>query len=139
MSIPQAAGLSGDSPGWWGHIERGYQPLGRMKGRRLMMHPEPKVLARMSYVVGVTPVQWEARGRGDVAAELHDILADARRHGLTLTAALSGAEGAFLAVIRSSPDLTEAQKAEFARLWHQQGGRQRVAEVARRMLGGLTG
>jgi hypothetical protein len=136
MSIPRAAKITGDDPGNWGHTERGYQPLAG-GGRRVIMHPPAAVLSRMSSVVGVTPEQWESRGREDVAELLRAVLEERRQEGETLSAALADADDAFLAVIRSSPHLSADQKAEFARLWNQQG-REKVAEVAARMLRGLT-
>ena len=46
---------------------------------------------------------------------------------------MADADDAFLRVIRASPDLTDEKKQEYARLWSQ-GGRERVAEIAARML-----
>ena len=133
MSIRKAAALTGDDPGNWGIIERGYQDLGGHRGRRIVMQPPPETLARMSSVVGVTPAQWEARGRGDVAALLGEILEDSRREAEAVTAAMADADDAFLRVIRASPDLTREQVEEYSRLWLQ-GGRKKVAEIAARMM-----
>ena len=133
MSIRKAAALTGDDVGNWGHTERGYQDMGGDKGRRLIMHPPADTLARMSSVVGVTPAEWEARGREDVAAILEGILEDSRREAEAVGAAMADADDAFLRVIRASPDLTDEKKQEYARLWSQ-GGRERVAEIAARML-----
>ena len=133
MSIRKAAALTGDDAGNWGHLERGYQDLGRARGRRVIIHPPPDTLARMSSVVGVTPAQWQARGREDVAALLGEILEDSRREAEAVSAASSAADDAFLRVIRASPDLTSEQRDEYSRLWLQ-GGREKVAEIAARML-----
>jgi hypothetical protein len=134
MSIPAAARLTGDDPGNWGHTERGYQPLARGR-RRVIMHPPAPLLARMSSVTGVTPAQWEDRGRRDVAELLRGILEESRRQALSLSSALTEADDAFLRTVRASADLSEAQKAEFARMWHQ-GGREKVAAVIARLTRG---
>jgi hypothetical protein len=133
MSIRKAAALTGDDPGNWGHTERGYQDLGGDRGRRLIMQAPADLLARMSSVVGVTPAQWEARGRDDVAELLRAILRDSRREAAAVSMASAAADDAFLLVIRASPDLTAEKKQEYARLWTQ-GGREKVAEIAARML-----
>lgn len=133
LSIRRAAAMTGDDAGNWGHIERGYQDLGGRRGRRLIMEPPAPVLARMSSVVGVTPAQWEARGRHKVAVLLREILEDSRREAAAVSEASTAADDAFLRVIRASPDLSEEQKSEYARLWSQ-GGRERVAEIAARMM-----
>ena len=133
LSIRKAAALTGDDAGNWGHIERGYQDLGGDRGRRDVTHPPAPVLARMSSVTGVLPGEWEARGRHDVAALLREILEDVRREAGAVTAAMADADDAFLKVIRASPELSEEQKAQYARLWSQ-GGRAKVAEIAARML-----
>lgn len=133
MSIARAAALTGDDAGNWGHTERGYQDLGGDRGRRLILHPPPDTLARMSSVVGVTPAQWIERGRHDVAALLGEILADSRREAEAVSAASSAADDAFLRVIRASPDLTSEQREEYSRLWLQ-GGREEVARIVARML-----
>lgn len=137
MSIPRAAALTGDAPGNWGCVERGYQDLGGDRGRRTIMHPPAQTLARMSSAVGVTPRQWEDRGRGDVAAILRVIMEDRRRQCDAVSAALADADSAFLRVIRDSPILSAEQKSEYARLWHH-GGREKVAAVAARMLAQLS-
>ena len=133
MSIRKAAALTGDDPGNWGHLERGYQDLGGDRGRRLVTHPPAATLARMSSVVGVLPSEWEARGRADVAVILRAILEDGRREAEAVCTALTDADDAFLRVIGASPDLTREQKDEYSRLWSQ-GGREKVAEIAARML-----
>lgn len=133
LSIRRAAALTRDDPGNWGHVERGYQELGGARGRRDITHPPAAVLARMSSVVGVTPAQWEERGRGDVAELLREILTDAQREVAAVRQATAAADDAFLREIRNTPDLTSEQRAEYARLWSQ-GGREKVAEVAERML-----
>jgi hypothetical protein len=132
MSIAKAAALTGDDAGNWGHTERGYQDLGGDRGRRVIMHPPPDTLARMSSVVGVTPAQWQARGREDVAALLGEILEERRREAEAVSAASSAADDAFLRVIRASPDLTREQVDEYTRMWLQ-GGREEVAKIAARM------
>jgi hypothetical protein len=132
MSIREAARLTGDSEGNWGHCERGYQLMAD-GARRSIAHPPAPTLARMASVVGVTPVQLEEIGRGDAAAILREILEDTRREAGAVTAAMAGADEAFLRVIRSSPDLTAEQKQEYARMWRQ-GARDEVAEIAARML-----
>ena len=131
MSIRRAAALTRDDPGNWGHVERGYQDLGGDRGRRDVTHPPAVTLARMSSVVGITPAEWEARGREDVAVILEGILEDSRREAEAVTAAVADADDAFLRVIRASPDLSEEQKAEYVRLWTQ-GGRERVVATLRR-------
>lgn len=134
MSITRAAKITGDDSGNWGHTERGYQPLAG-GGRRIIMHPPAPILARMSSVVGVTPEQWVARGRDDVAGLLRVILDERHREGAAVSAAIAGADDAFLRVIRAS-GLPREQQDEYTRLWHQ-GGREAVSEIARRMLRGL--
>lgn len=133
MSITQAAKLTGDDGGNWGHIERGYQPLAG-GGRRIIMQPPAATLARMSSVVGVTPQQWKGRGRHDVADLLEAVLDERRREGEAVSAAVAGADDAFLAVLRAS-GLPEELKTEYARMWHQQG-REKVAEIAAKMIRG---
>lgn len=137
MSIPAAAKLTGDDPGNWGHTERGYQVLAG-GGRRVIVHPPAPVLARMSSVVGVTPAQWEERGREDVAGLLRAILEERRREAEAVSAAIAGADDAFLRVIRSASGLTGEQRAEYARMWHQ-GGREKVAAVVARLLRQVSG
>lgn len=136
LSISQAAKLTGDDPGNWGHIERGYQALpgGR---RRIIMNPPAPVLARMSAVVGVTPAQWVKRGRRDVAQRLRVILRDRRREADAVSAALARADDAFVRVIRSRAGLSEDRRVEYVQMWHQ-GGREKVIAVVERILRQLS-
>ena len=138
MSIRKAAALTGDDAGNWGIIERGYQDLGGHRGRRIVMQPPPETLARMSSVVGVTPAQWEARGRHAVASLLREILEDSRREAGAVSAAMAAADEAFMREIRNSPDLPEEQKALYVRLWSA-GSRGKVAEFVAQLARRING
>lgn len=73
MSIRAAAKAAGMSPENWGHVERGYQPVGSGKTPRPVT-PTASTLARMASVVGASPERLEAEtGRADAAGILREI------------------------------------------------------------------
>ena len=73
LSVREAARRAGISEGWWRQVVRGYQPL--KGGGKAPMTGSAATVAAMAQVVGVTPEQLEAVGRGDAAEELRTLLA----------------------------------------------------------------
>jgi len=61
----------------WGHVERGYQSLGRGKPVRVVI-PPADTLAHMALVVGLRPGDLAEIGRDDAAESLRDLLAVTR-------------------------------------------------------------
>lgn len=69
LTIPQAAERAGISAETWGHMERGYKPVG--KGSPPMPYsPAADVLARAARVVGLGLEELEEADRADAAAVL---------------------------------------------------------------------
>src|SRR6478752_4558052 len=71
-SIATAAKQAGVSPENWGHVERGYQSMGKEQPPRTVIPPAP-TLAHMAHAVGVTPDELEQIGRTDAADILRDL------------------------------------------------------------------
>ena len=72
ISIATAAKQANMSPENWGHVERGYQSMGRNQPARTVI-PPAGTLAHMANAVGITPQELESIGRSDAAEALADL------------------------------------------------------------------
>lgn len=72
ISMADAASKAGMSVDNWGHIERGYQSMGRDQPPRIVV-PPADTLAHMAYAVGITPQELAEIDRTDAAVALDDL------------------------------------------------------------------
>ena len=79
LSIEAAAARASMSAENWGHVERGYQSMGRGQEPRIVIPPGP-TLAHMARVVGLTPRDLAEIGRGDAADILADLITPTEAH-----------------------------------------------------------
>lgn len=73
VSIATAAKRAGVSAENWGHVERGYQSMGRNQAPRIVI-PPADTLAHMAHAVSVSPDELLDIDRPDAAELLSDIL-----------------------------------------------------------------
>lgn len=72
LSMRQAARRAGMSASLWTQYEQGYRKI--TPAITIAMRATPEKLARMAQVVGATPEQLRAAGRGDAAVMLQKLL-----------------------------------------------------------------
>lgn len=77
LSMAEAAQGAGISEDYWGHIERGYQSMGKGQPPRQVIAPSD-TLAHMARAVSLTPDELSEAGRDDAAAVLADLLGSER-------------------------------------------------------------
>lgn len=70
--MSEAAAKAGMSTDNWGHIERGYQSMGRDQEPRVVI-PPADTLAHMAKAVNISPEELTAIGRADAADALRDL------------------------------------------------------------------
>lgn len=72
ISMADAASKAGISVDNWGHIERGYQSMGRDQPPRVVV-PPADTLAHMAHAVGITPQELADIERVDASVLLEDL------------------------------------------------------------------
>ena len=114
LSARKAADLAGMSDGRWRQIVNGYQNAGA--GNYIPVKAPADTIARMADVVGVTPEQLMAAGRGDAAQELYTL-----QQNRTVTFPV-GSAGDPVDLTKLSPAELEAVKAVIRAMRSGNGG-----------------